>query len=53
MVKTLKPALINVTADGHVIKSKKALVLNPGEMESINIDIPLNAKQISVEVKEA
>ena len=53
VVKTLKPALINVTADGHVIKSKKALVLNPGEMESINIDIPLNAKQISVEVKEA
>jgi len=53
VVKTIKPALINVMADGKIIKSKNARVLNPGEMESINVDIPEDAKQISVEVKEA
>ena len=53
VVQTIKPALINVVADGKVIKSKKAMVLNPGEMESINVDIPADSVEIKVEVKEA
>lgn len=53
VTKTIKPAVINVYADGEVIKTKKARVLNPGEMEDINVDIPVGTKEISVEAKEA
>ena len=53
VTKTIKPAVINVYADGEIIKTKKAKVLNPGEMEDINIEIPIDVKEISVEVKEA
>ena len=52
VTKTIKPAVINIYADGKLIKSKKARVLNPGEMEDINIEIPNGAKEISVEAKE-
>lgn len=52
VTKTIKPAVVNVYADGEVIKTKKVQVLNPGEMEDINVDIPANAKEISVEAKE-
>ncbi len=52
VTKTIKPAVINIYADGKLIKSKKARVLNPGEMEDINVEIPNGAKEISVEAKE-
>ena len=53
VTKTIKDAVVNVYADGNIIKTKKARILNPGEMESINVDIPRDAKEISVEAKEA
>lgn len=52
VTKTIKPAVVNVYADGKVIKTKKASVLNPGEMEDINVDIPVGTQEISVEAKE-
>jgi len=53
VTKTIKPAVVNVYADNKVIKTKKMRVLNPGEMESINVDIPKAVAEISVEIKEA
>lgn len=53
VTKTIKPAIVNVIADGKIIKTKKERVLNPGEMESINIDVPIGAKEISIEAQEA
>ena len=53
VTKTIKPAVINVYADSDIIKTKKARVLNPGEMEDINVDIPVGTKEITVEAKEA
>ncbi|MBN2878814.1 MAG: FAD-dependent oxidoreductase [Clostridia bacterium] len=52
VTKTIKPAVVDVYADGVKLKSKKLLVLNPGEMETINIDIPVDAREISVEARE-
>jgi len=52
VTKTIKPAVVDVYADGVKLKSKKLLVLNPGEMETINIDIPADAREISVEARE-
>ncbi|MEX1378065.1 MAG: FAD-dependent oxidoreductase [Eubacteriales bacterium] len=50
--KTIKPAVVNVLADGEIIKTKKMQIINPGEMEYINVDIPADAKKISVDILE-
>lgn len=50
--KTIKPAVVNVKADGEIIKTKKLQIINPGEMEYINVDIPIDAKKISVDILE-
>lgn len=53
VTKTIKPAIVEVIIDEEVVLSKKKPALLPGEMGSLNIEIPSNAKEIIIRVKEA